>query len=60
MDLKNNQLNEEETALLNAMPWLNEDKVEQTAMKQLMNGQRILGGGSDGAESSRAAGTGDG
>ena len=43
MDLKNNQLNEEETALLNAMPWLNEDKVEQTAMKQLMNGQHILG-----------------
>lgn len=43
MDLKNNQLNEEETALLNAMPWLNEDKVEQTAMKQLLNGQRILG-----------------
>lgn len=43
MDLKNNQLNEEETALLNAMPWLNEDKVEKTAMKQLMSGQRILG-----------------
>lgn len=43
MDLKNNQLNEEETALLNAMPWLNEDKVEKTVMSQLMNGQRILG-----------------
>lgn len=41
MDLKNNQL--EETALLNAMPWLNEDKVEKTVMSQLMNGQRILG-----------------
>ena len=42
MDLKNNQLNEEETALLQAMPWLNENKVEQTAMKQLLSAQRIL------------------